>query len=665
MPSSAIDPSQVQWDAPPASSIDSSQVQWADNAPSETVGRVAGLGARALMTGTANLTDLAMEAAGAANPGATQDYLAAKQASQAQPYSPQLSDFVHPEKWQQAAEYFADKAGLPTPATPGERVASKAVEAFPSAVLAPEAPIAAGASAALGGAASQATAEAGGGPLAQTLAGLAGGSVTALPSAAAGGVRAITRGAGAKAAADMQTTLDNAATNQIPLTVGQASGSKTVQRLESASRAIWGGGPLEHTASNQAASLGNTVDKIVDNLAPGADVSPTSAGTAINSGVATAKQNMRAAEKAAYDKVDSLVPETTPVDVSGTLAKVDSLATPTPGAANTTGALISPKITQLRDNLKADIAANGGSSALPYGATTDLRTALGNSIDWGFAPSDPVTNGALKLVHGALKDDINASAAAISPQAGQAVTDARALYAQNQARRDTLNSIVDKAGGPEAVFKAATNGTKDGATIIGNVMSALDPGQQNLVRATVLDRLGRAISSQQDATGSVFSPSSFLTKWNNIDDTAKDALFGAKGPSNQLRTALDSLSDTIGTLRDSDALKNPSGTGEKMGHGFGLLALLEGGGAALVGHPEHLATVGGAVAGNWVLARALTNPRTARWLAQTTKLPKSALPNAVLQLGRMGEKTKDPDAQDLASTLYPHAVAQMSNMVGN
>jgi hypothetical protein len=31
----------------------------------------------------------------------------------------------------------------------------------------------------------------------------------------------------------------------------------------------------------------------------------------------------------------------------------------------------------------------------------------------------------------------------------------------------------------------------------------------------------------------------------------------------------------------------------------------------------------------------------------------------------MGEKTGDPDAQDLASTLYPHAIAQMSKMVGN
>jgi hypothetical protein len=35
------------------------------------------------------------------------------------------------------------------------------------------------------------------------------------------------------------------------------------------------------------------------------------------------------------------------------------------------------------------------------------------------------------------------------------------------------------------------------------------------------------------------------------------------------------------------------------------------------------------------------------------------------QLGRMSQKPNDPDAQDLATALIPHAVVQMSNMAGN
>ena len=56
--------------------------------------------------------------------------------------------------------------------------------------------------------------------------------------------------------------------------------------------------------------------------------------------------------------------------------------------------------------------------------------------------------------------------------------------------------------------------------------------------------------------------------------------------------------------------------------------------------------------GNNVLARALTNPRVVAWLAQSTKLPVSALPNAVNQLAKMGQATNDPDARDLAVYLH-------------
>ena len=99
-------------------------------APPETVGRVAGLTGRALASGAAALPD---EVSMLTSPLA---YFAGKLTRNATgeepiqpagtPYKPQLSDFVHPDKWQQAAQYFADKAGAPTPQTPGERTARAA-----------------------------------------------------------------------------------------------------------------------------------------------------------------------------------------------------------------------------------------------------------------------------------------------------------------------------------------------------------------------------------------------------------------------------------------------------------------------------------------------------------------------------------------------------------
>jgi hypothetical protein len=622
----------------------------APDAPPETAQRVVGLGDRALIQGIGHLVDVPgalvslADRAGLSLHNYTRHLFGLKDDADAPP--PVEAPHGGSDVMTGAANVF----GLPKPATPGERVASSAVEALPSAALAPEAPVMGALSAAAGGAASQATAEAGGSPLQQTLAGLAVGSVPALTSASAQGARALVRNQ-----ADTAGRLADAAANDTQLTAGQATGSKFLQRVEGASSKVWGGAPINHVADNQTENLGGHIDNVVKNLAQGGDVSPTGAGNAINAGAATAKTNMRAAEKAAYDRVDTLVPPQSPVDVSGTLAKLDTLATPTPGAEATTGALISPKIKTMRENLQADSAKNGGTT-VPYSAATDLRTQLGNSIDWGFAPSDPVENAALKQVHGALKGDIDAGASAISPNAKQAVSDARTLYAQNQERRDLLNSVIDKAGGPEAVYAAATNGTKNGATKIGGVMSALDPGQQNLVRATVINRLGKALPGLQNAEGDAFNPSTFLTNWNKLDPAAKDALFGARGPTNQLRRGLDSFANTASTIRSSTLYKNPSGTAAAAGHGYGLLALLGEGGMALSGHPKVLAASAGAIAANNVLARALTNPRTVRWLASSAKLPTSALPNAINQLGKLGQV--DPDARDLAASLQQNGGAQ-------
>jgi hypothetical protein len=666
---SGFDPSTATpVDAPAASSgFDPNSAVPADapSAAPETAGRVAGLGGRALLEGVGQLEDTPRNIAHAVDAGAVWLLKRAgvidKDYQLPNPDDPSSRAYVPSNT--QGATTVANAAGFPTPATPGERIGSAVVRALPSAALAPEAPIAGAISAGLGGAASQTVAEAGGSPLQQTLAGLAAGSLPAAGAGVAALTRAATRG-GAAGQAAMQARLADAAASNTPLTAGQATGSRFLQTVEGSGSKVWGGGPYRAVADQQTESLGNSVDHIVDSLSQGADTSPTAAGEAINKGVAATRQSMKTAEKAAYDNVDQYVPPATGIDISGTLSKLEGMATPTAGAEATTADMIPARIQQLRNNLAADVAANGG-SALPYSAVRALKTALGNAIDWGFSPADPVTNGALKSVYGSLKDDITTGVSAVSPEAQQAVKAADALHAANQTRLDLLNSVVNKAGGPEAVYQAATNGTKQGATKIAGVMGALNADQANVVRATVLNRLGRAPAGMQGATGDTFNASSFLTNWAKLAPEAKTALFGSSGTPNSLRAGLDSLANTMGTIRQSTLFKNPSGTGEAVGHGAGLFALLEGTGAAAMGHPGHLAALGGAIAGNNILARALTNPRTVAWLAQSTKLPVSALPNAVLQLGKIGQSTNDPDARDLAAYAMSHLHDQTNAMFGH
>jgi hypothetical protein len=218
-----------------------------------------------------------------------------------------------------------------------------------------------------------------------------------------------------------------------------------------------------------------------------------------------------------------------------------------------------------------------------------------------------------------------------------------------------LDGIVDKAGGPEAVYTAATSGAKAGATKIGAVMGALDPDSQNTVRATVLDRLGRLPPGAQNA--GQFDTSRFLTGWNGMSPEAKSALFSGGSAPASLRTSLDSIASTATTIRNAKQLINPSGSGAAVVHAAGLMGLLgEVSTAALTGHVglavKSAAIGAGAVTANNIMARVLTNPRTAAWLARSTKLPMSAIPNAVNQLSNMAKQTNDPDAQDLSTYLY-------------
>lgn len=582
---------------------------------------------------------------------------------------PSLDDIIHPERWQMAAHFFANKLGLPQPRTPGERVSSAAVSALPALALAPEAEAAEvpEAATAIGrgmqamreaiptrvaasvpvmgsGAVSQEVGEQGGTPGEQVAAGLAVGGIPAIAEGGAGLARIATRGPGAARAAAMTQRLTDASANDVPLTVGQATGSPLAKAGEAVSRSMWGGGRLNQIAEAQNVALGDRVNTIVDGLSGGGDVSPTGAGAAINRGVANAKSSMRTAERAAYSAVDEAVPPTTAIDVSGTLGVLDKLAAPVPGAEATSAALTPKLITSIRNSMQSD-AKDG---VMPYAALAALRTQVGHSIDWGFAPADPVANGALKQVYGALTQDLNKGAAAVSPEAAQAVTDARNLYSTNQDQRDVLDTVVEKAGGPEAVYRAALSGTNIGATKIRTIMTALDPDRQNLVRATVLDQMGRAVPSEQTAEGAEFNASTFLTRWARLSPEAKDALFGAQGAPGTLRASLDSLTNTLSTLRKGGALKNPSGTGPLLSHVLGAGNAVSDIMISLwTGHPAiALGSIGVPLA-NRILAGALTNPRLVRWLAATSKMPPSALPVAINQLVRMGT----PGAQQLAALM--------------
>lgn len=285
-----------------------------------------------------------------------------------------------------------------------------------------------------------------------------------------------------------------------------------------------------------------------------------------------------------------------------------------------------------------------------------FRTDIGQEI--------PRARGAqkrqLQALYGATSDDLRAHFSSKGTEAEQAWDLFNHVASQNAATQKTLTRAVKDLGGPEATFKAAMAGTKDGATKLAPVMASLNDEGKNLFRATVLHKMGRA----GGAADAPFDANTFLANWKGMSPEGKNLLFGegaSAGPPTQLRKSLDALSSSLERLKDQGYIKSgfvkgvENGTGglQKVGI-FGALAyLVHSGGGAIAhvaeGHPFLAigAATGatGLLMGNPVMSRVLTNPKTVSWLAQATKAPPAMVPVLINQLKGMGQK--DPDAKDL------------------
>lgn len=131
-------------------------------------------------------------------------------------------------------------------------------------------------------------------------------------------------------------------------------------------------------------------------------------------------------------------------------------------------------------------------------------------------------------------------------------------------------------------------------------IGALPPQEQQIVRASLISRLGQASKGQQDEGGEVFSLGTFLTNWNDIGERAKDTLFGTEG-----RAALNDLAIAATASKEAQRYANHSNTGGVAGN---LLTAASGLGG--------IQTLGTALALQYGAGRLLASPRFARWLAR-------------------------------------------------
>lgn len=490
----------------------------------------------------------------------------------------------------------------------------------------------------------------------QMLAGLIGGLA---PGAAGATTAATLRGAvRGTSGEDMLRTIDDFRSVGAEPSVGQASGSRTLQGVEN----LLAGGPtsagvMARFAERQADDIGAGLQQRAEGISRNA--SAERAGRAVERGVEGFDANVGAQKRALYWQADRFIPEQTPVALANTWQAVDRLTTPVQGATATTAALINPRIAQLRQSLAQDLAAGGGS--IPYQALKRIRTDIGEAIG-GASPLNPPTDlRELRQLYGALSRDMEAAARAQGPAAERAARRANNYTRAAADRLEQVQRVVDKNGGPEKVFNAAMAGTRDGGTTLRAVMQSLPPDGQRAVTAAVIKRMGLANPGAQDAAGDVFSAQTFLTNWNKVSPEAKRALFDRYGAG--FSADMDRVARVAENIRDgSKVFANPSGTANRaaaMSYGLAVVgSLLQAPFTGNVVAPT-LAIGGGAFAN--VLARQMTKPYFVRWLARATEAPVGSAVAQAQTLRQIGERNEDRELINVANALQQEGQREPAN----
>ena len=510
-----------------------------------------------------------------------------------------------------------------------------------------------------GGAGSSIAGELGFGPVGQAIAGFGGAMAGPLAAAgAAGATRTMLRGAGGAAADRYNANIKQATDAGIQEPTVGMGGTRRAQAIESTlAKAPGGSGEMAEAGKSVALDMGKRVQEIADNLAPNVDQSK--AGRVIEKGLNAFVDRFKSEQKFLYDKLDAYIPKDAQVGVDNTRTALAELNADIPGAPNLSEWFKNAKIKGIERAFKADTENPRGLSnadaalenffygapdaALPYEAVKKLRTLVGNEIENVSLASD-VPRSKWKALYGALTKDMESAAQQAGPDAEKAF--ARANW-YTRAGHERIDGILDRIGKgtPEQTYTAAVgpNAVRNGATVPNAVLRSLLPDERSQVGSVFARDLGTANPSKQNAAGTVFSPETYLTDWNNISEPAKRMLFADPAA----RKGLEDLAKAASTLREgASVLYNNSGTTQSLQHGMaggGLAA------AVITGNVPVATGILSAIASANVGARLMTNPKFVAWVGRTTSLSPGAFPGALAQLA--ADSRGDPDVQAFIAAL--------------
>lgn len=367
------------------------------------------------------------------------------------------------------------------------------------------------------------------------------------------------------------------------------------------------------------------IEKSLDDLGGGIAVSEQEAGTILQKGADKFVDRFQGASKHLYDRLGRLMPK----DKRFAVDNVKQLFARESGKA-----VDAPNLQAMLSNNKgfktiANMVDDAGDKGLNFENIKRYRTIIGRELNKKHLLGGE-EEAMLRKAYGALSQDMKLAADDVGGAASKAFKRANDFFATGQEQIDQNLAKLIRSETPDKVLNIALSGTKQGGTKIDGIMRSLKKADREVVRGTVLRRMGLATPGQQNATGDMFSVNTFLTNWNRMSPEAKNALWaGDKATANSLNR----IARVAERLRDIDRFNNPSGTAQLVVNsaffGWALNA------------PASAVT---ALLGANGMARLMTSPKFTRWLSRaTTKqtVSQKGFQNLISDLGKIAQKEPD------------------------
>ena len=547
---------------------------------------------------------------------------------------------------EEAKSFIFDTLGLPQikPQTTGEQFLSKAAEGAGGGMAFGPLGVIAGVGSGLGEeAASQLTKESkseivrGGAPVAGALTG----AVT-LPSALASAQRL-----GRAALGRPQGIAADYATEGVrPVGAADVMKADVAKLTQNAlGDSVGGATVIRESARRAAEELGQAVERRAAQYgsAGTADV----AGEALQKGAKSAAERIAQRQSELYDEAFRLIGKDTRVQAPNLVRRLAELETEAAKAPAAREPVLRAAIDRAK-RIVEDAGLHRGAagqitgSGMTFETLRKIRTDLGKDLDpRAVMGSDGASVEAMRSLYGPLTRDIEAAAQAAGSDAANALKKAdRYTRFHMTVNKPTINKIAD-FDEAEKAFNYALAGARDGPSRLRAVRRVMDDQTWGEFAGAKLRQMGEAAPGAQNATGDLFSVSTYLTNWNRLPQEAKNVLFDGNGAA---REGLDRIARIANSMKDTQRLANTSRTaGNAM-----VLQILSGGsfggaGAVIGGWPG--AAIGGMVGvalpvvSSNAAARLMTNPAFVKWAATPTTL--GAMP--LHMRGLVGIANKNPE----------------------